>query len=123
MIGDYRDLVNLLVASGVPLNEKYGSNGALNTLLIYGSNNFNTFSSFNQSQMLSMVSDLLACGADLTRSIRETAMYSYDLFHGTAFHSDLQIHCSSNYLYLIAKKNAYDGKFAFLNRIFFPVLL
>lgn len=116
MIEDYRDLINLLVTFGVPLNEQYGfsGTGVLNTLLLHGSENFGTFSSFNQSQMLSMVSDLLACGAELTRSLSETACYSIGAFHDTVSSSILIIHCSSNFLYLVAKQNAYDGKLAFI---------
>ncbi|KAJ5744101.1 hypothetical protein N7533_008971 [Penicillium manginii] len=110
-MADYRDLIKRLVEFGVPLNERsLFQGGALNTLLINGSNDFNGASKFIQDQMVFMVSDLVAGGADLTQSINETSDPVLYFCQYNAC-SSYPRHCSSDYLYAIMRRNVlYDDQ-------------
>jgi hypothetical protein len=121
MMADYRDLIKRLVGFGVPLNERsLFEGGALNTLLIEGSNDFNGASKFTQDQMVFMASDLVAGGADLTQSINETSDQVLYFRQYEAYSSYLR-HCSSDYLYAIMRRNVlYDGMSVFLDGSLFP---
>lgn len=111
---EFRDLVKHLVEFGVPLNETSSLGSALNVLLIRGSYVFNHASEVNQDQMVFLVSDLLARGADLTQRISDTTMDppyfdAWDI--GSKVH---KIHCSGSYLYAVTKRNIHDGMYVFL---------
>ncbi|KGO51189.1 hypothetical protein PEX2_032300 [Penicillium expansum] len=108
MIPDFRELVKHLVEFGVPLNETSPLGGALNIALVRGSNLFNKASGFNQDQMVFMVADLVARGADLTQRISETTTDPSVLFCETAENQVSEMHCSSSYLYAVARRNIHD---------------
>lgn len=114
MMADYRDLIKRLIEFGVPLNERNEfAGGALNTLLIEGSYNFNNASKFTQDQMVFMASDLVASSAELTQSINKTFRTRY-YYLGLYTSSSYTIHCSAEYLNAIMRRNiVYEGMFVF----------
>lgn len=122
---DFRDLVKHLVEFGVPLNEAPSWGGALNTLLIQGSDLFNRASELTQDQLVFLVSDLVDRGADLTQRISQTTITPWFNFCETMEDQVLEMHCSSSFLYAVTRRNIYDGMSLFLCEIprsYFSVL-
>lgn len=121
---DFRDLVKHLVGFGVPLNEVSSLGGALNILLIQGSDLFNSSSELTQDQLVFLVSDLVDRGADLTERINQTTITPAPryLYCETVENHVGEIHCSSSYLYAVLRRNIHDGMSLFLCEILYSVL-
>lgn len=116
---DFHDLVKHIVEFGVPLNETSPLGGALNVLLIRGSEFFNRASEVNQDPMVFLVSDLVACGADLTHRISETTIVPSHPSWEPAEGGFARVHCSGSYLYAVTRKNIHDGMSIFSCKISF----
>lgn len=125
MMADYRDLVKHLLEFCVPLNEKSIVGSVLNILLLHASYNFNIASNSAQDQMVFLVSDLVAGGADLTERIHQPVfLLTYPILGDDFWPIGMQF--SGSYLHAIARRDIYDGMSDFLDWIscflFYPEL-
>ena len=116
---DFRDLVKHLVEFGVPLNEVSSLGGALNILLIQGSDLFNSASELTRDQLVFLVSDLVDRGAELTQRISQTTITPRLKYSETMEIYMVEMHCSSSYLYAVMRRNIHDGMSLFLCESFF----